>query len=104
MSYELENLSGMFPEKLLSIAGGYLVPASNGFCYTGSTGGICLSCIVCGTRSVINDRVSLGSTEYKETEYMETKKALQSAVLSSAPSGTRTLDTLIKSQVLYQLS
>ena len=45
-----------------------------------------------------------GSTEYKETEYMETKKALQSAVLPSAPSGTRTLDTLIKSQVLYQLS
>jgi len=25
-------------------------------------------------------------------------------VLPSAPSGTRTLDTLIKSQVLYQLS
>ena len=25
-------------------------------------------------------------------------------VLSSAPSGARTLDTLIKSQVLYQLS
>ena len=25
-------------------------------------------------------------------------------VLASAPSGTRTLDTLIKSQVLYQLS
>ena len=43
-------------------------------------------------------------TEYMETEYMETKKALQSAVLPSAPSGTRTLDTLIKSQVLYQLS
>ncbi len=39
-----------------------------------------------------------------ETEYMEIKKALQSAVLPSAPSGTRTLDTLIKSQVLYQLS
>ena len=35
---------------------------------------------------------------------METKKSTAIAVLSSAPSGTRTLDTLIKSQVLYQLS
>ena len=34
----------------------------------------------------------------------EYEKAPHSAVLFSAPLGARTLDTLIKSQVLYQLS
>ena len=34
----------------------------------------------------------------------EKEKAPETPMLFSAPSGTRTLDTLIKSQVLYQLS
>ena len=30
-----------------------LVPVSNGFCYTGSTGGLCMIRLFCGTCSVI---------------------------------------------------
>ena len=43
-------------------------------------------------------------SENRKTKTPSPKVKLSKTVLLSAPPGARTLDTLIKSQVLYQLS
>ena len=62
---------------------------------------------VYGEREYRGKKISTGNSRKKRSAQKKNTRPGRYAselMLSSAPSGTRTLDTLIKSQVLYQLS